>query len=163
MASLTINVYITILNNQNIPMFSHVDSIVHDNPPTRVLYLPNSIFNLPKNKKRGDDVFDIRFEDHSVKAVIKSIDLRWGQFYDGDPYRNVDLNVHIFEYQHNSNCTPISGLTSAMSSHAVTTITVTQRSNGRDNGGHNGACMGQFSGIFCSYTGKHIHLPHIND
>jgi hypothetical protein len=113
----------------------------------------------------GDsNTFIISFNMHSILMSVEQIDLRWGYFYDGAPYRDASLKGVVLRYWRDSAASiPISSLSGVASSHTVTSVDVTQRINNNDNGGHNGTCMGGFYGMFCPYTAQKKHLPHIND
>jgi hypothetical protein len=165
------------------------DSIVHDKPSRIVHFLPKHIHGLPENSKSRVDTFlqtnlpivisqivtsyiggecdnrtyNIFFKEHFVKMSVVSIDLRWGHYHNGDPYRGVSLNGVVLKYWHASNRIPISSLTRVVSSHTFTTVNVNQRIDKQDSGGHRGSCMGYFSGMYCPYTGQKVRLPHITD
>tara|TARA_B110000908_G_C10163606_1_gene407270 strand:- start:700 stop:915 length:216 start_codon:yes stop_codon:yes gene_type:complete len=69
---------------------------------------------------------------------VEKIGLEWGNFYNGELYRNVALKGCVSRYWHDIINCPISSLTRVAASHTFTTVNVTQRINNRDNGGHYG-------------------------
>ena len=80
--------------------------------------------------------FIIFFKEHIVEMSVKNISLLWGHYYNGVPYRDVSLNGVVSKYWHNNNRIPISRLTRAVSNHTLTTVTVTQKIDKHDTGGH---------------------------